>query len=293
MDAMTGGNHSHQHQDLPEVRSGCLLAALSLLLLVAIVHGVLAFGCYLVSELRRLSYFEAAAIWLGDAIGLYWFLRYAVRWQLGLIECEPRILEDRRLPKMVWVMMISMGVGFLGELAMALLLTREEYTGFHRAVPAVCLVEKIQGDSAPKVARFWKIDGVYEDDAGDSHRVTYYLHVKDDLPLLPGNLAGAIRNKQAGLQLPIVYDPEHPSRSWIEERGWDDGNRLHYFSFLILLFQFLIMLLFLVLLNDRVKQYNQLPWWTELHCLIPLGAQAFILALFGGLELYIVRRFCP
>ena len=269
---------------------GCLLSALSLLLLIAVVHGVLGFGGYLINEHRRLSHFETAALWFGDVIGLFWFLWYAIRWQLGLIDSEPRPLAEARFPKAAWIMLISLLVGFCAELAMTLSLRHEEYAGFQRAVPAVFVVDAIETSSGLDTG-FYNVKGRYEDAAGTTHRVTFYLSDLDNMAKIPQRFAEAIRQKKAGLELPIVYDPHRPGRCWIPELGWDDGNRLHYFSFAILFFQFLGAMLFFTLLEGSIKLHKRLPWWSDLHCLLPLATEAFFLGLIGGLELYVIRRF--
>jgi hypothetical protein len=151
----------------------------------------------------------------------------------------------------------------------------------------------VSAQTASRSATYWKLDGRYQDVQGDSHLVTYYVRDRDELLLLPGAVVLAIRQKQPNISLPIIYDPQRPGRSWIPEIGWDDGNRLHYLSLLILFFQFLFSMLFMTLLWSAIRNDGQLPSWAEYHGLLPLGCQAFIMALFGGLELYVVKRFCP
>lgn len=269
------------------------LVCLTVLLSVAVFHAVLAFGCYFVNELRRLTSFEIAILFLGDIVGLFWFLRFAVRWQSGEMVSRPQPVESRRIPRTVWIMMGTMSLGLLGELAMTHSLRQDEYEGFQRAVPAVCTVDSVQSQFTKGAARYWKLNGQYRDAAGETHPVIFYLRASDELPQLPAPISLAIQQNQMPLELPIVYDPEQPGRSWIPQRGWDDGNRLHYMSLLILFFQFLASCIFLLCLWENIKSRRHLPWWTELHNLIPLGTQAFIMALFGGIELYIVQRFCP
>lgn len=67
---------------------------------------------------------------------------------------------------------------------------------------------------------------------------------------------------------------------------------MHYLSFLVLSFQLMLTFFFFCLLRESILR-RRLPWWTELHKVLPLACEAFILALFGGLELYLVKRLCP
>lgn len=274
-------------------RRGRLLLAFTLLLIVGIVHGVLAFGCYLINEQRRLSPLEIGLLWLGDVIGLFWFLRFWLRWQFLSVEESSASLPDSRFPRTAWLVLISMGIGLCSELAMTLSLRHDEYAGFQRAVPANCILHKVNAQIAQGTPTYWKLDGTYQDAQGETHVVTYYVRERDDLQMLPGPVVLAIRQGQPNIPLPIVYDPKRPGRSWIPQLGWDDGNRLHYLSLLILFFQFLFSMLFVALLSGAIKTNGRLPDWAEYQGLIPLGCQAFIMALFGGLELYVVRRFCP
>ncbi len=308
--------HSSEPKDQNHATAGQVLLVFTLLFLVGVIHGVLAFGCYFINEFRRLSSLEIALLCIGDLIGLYWFLRFCFRWQFGRAEefeslgsaasipnpiwvllevgCSPIGKKSlSSIPKSVWLMLLSMAIGLGSELAMTLALRHEEYAGFQRAVPATCTLHRVQAQIAQGAATYWKLDGQYEDAKGVSHPVTYYVRDRDELGLLPGPLVLAIRQMQPNIPLPIVYDPKRPGRSWIPQLGWDDGNRLHYMSLLILFFQLLFSMMFLALLWSTVKDHGQLPNWAEYHGLIPLGCQAFIMALFGGLELYVVKRFCP
>lgn len=273
--------------------SGRLLLVFTLLLIVGILHGVLAFGCYLINEQRRLSPLEIGLLWLGDVIGLFWFLRFWLRWQFAAPEEFDSSELDFRFPRTAWLIVISMGIGFCSELAMTLSLRHDEYAGFQRAVPATCFLHSVKSQAVQGALAYWKLDGRYKDAQGVSHPVTYYVRDRDDFQLLPGLVVLAIRQGQPNIPLPIIYDPVRPGRSWIPQLGWDDGNRLHYLSLLILLFQFLFSIMFMALLWESIKAHGHLPVWAEYQGLIPLGCQAFIMALFGGLELYIVRRFCP
>jgi len=52
-------------------------------------------------------------------------------------------------------------------------------------------------------------------------------------------------------------------------------------------FQFTVTFFFFCLLRRR------LPWWTELHKVLPLVCEALIVAFFGGIDLYLVKRSAP
>lgn len=269
------------------------LVALVLLLGVAVIHGWLAYGCYLINEHRRLVWYEMLVLWLGDAIALFWFTRYVYRWWHEPWQPIPDRLSSRRVPRSFWLMMSSLAFGFVAELGMTLVLRHDEMVAFNTAVPADYTVTAITEQQVGGATTYWKLDGTYQDAAAQVHPVTFYLRHRDELIRLPPAAQNAIRLHQVGTRLQVVYDPQRPSRSWIPQMGWDDGNRLHYLSFVILLFQFLFAWLFFAVLWETMRKRRNVPWWAELHSVLPLSCEAFVFALFGALELYVVRRFCP
>lgn len=273
--------------------TGAALVALWLLLMIGLVHGWLAFGCYLVNEHRRMVWYEIAMLWTGDLLALFWFVQYSLRWKSLSASRDIPVTDRSGLPRSIWFVLFSLIIGMVAELSLTLILVHDEHEAFQRAVPAVCRVTKSHASIAQGVPTYWKLDGTYADAAGAFHSVTYYLRERDELQKLPLPIAQSIRMKQVPADLPIVFDPDRPSRSWIPQIGWDDQNRLHYLSLLILLFQFIFTSLYVLILWESVKRTRVLPWWSELHRVLPLACEAFIMALFGGLELFIVRRFCP
>lgn len=80
---------------------GSALAALCLLIVVGVVHGWLALGCYLVNEHRRLVWHEIVLMWMGDVLALFWFVQYCARWWVGERVIERTDLSDVRIPRSV------------------------------------------------------------------------------------------------------------------------------------------------------------------------------------------------
>ena len=271
---------------------GSALAALCLLLVVGLVHGWLAFGCYFVNEHRRLAWHEIVLMWTGDVLALFWFVQYCARWWAGERVIERTDLQDVRIPRSVWFVMGSLLLGMTTELGLTLMLRHDEFQGFGRGVPAVCQVTAVTPATRKGVPIYWKVDGHYLDATRQQHPVTFYVRESDELPRLPGQIRQAIHRKQLPIALPILYDRDRPARSWIPQMGWDDNNRLHHLSLVIVVFQFIVTFFFFCLLRESIRRH-QLPWWTELHKVLPLVCEALIVALLGGIDLSLVKRLCP
>jgi len=269
-----------------------VILALCLLLLVAIVHGTLGFGCYLVNEHRRLVWWEIIVLWTGDLISLGWFLRFVTRSDPSYDPSQTRRLPGRGLPRTAWLMLLSLTLGLIAELGMSLLVRHSEFKAFERAVPGAMTVTAVTPTGGGR-GLFWKLDGQYADTVGVIHTTTFYVRDRDHLNRLPGEVKRRIRRGQAPLQLPIVFDPQRPGRSWIPQLGWDEGNRLHYLSLAVLFYQFMFALCFFYALYASIRNQRRIPWWAELHTVLPLAAEAFIFAMFGAIELYAVHRLCP
>lgn len=271
---------------------GIVLFFVTLLLIVGVLHGWWGLGCYFLQEHHRLVWWESALMWSGDALALFWYLQFTLRWLVGgrVIESQPH--EGRRVPRALWWVLGSLLLGMTAELLLAAKVTYDEYTGFQRAVPVMCQIQEVKrlADSANPWQ--YQLTGTYRDAAGKLHPAVYRLRPIDELRRLPPAIQQSIQQRQP-LALPIVIDPQRPGRHWVREFGWDDPNRLHYMSFLILLFQVVYGFGALFMVHESAKKHRRLPWWTELHKVFPLCCEAFVFALFGGLECYAIHRMCP
>ncbi|HET6423631.1 MAG TPA: hypothetical protein VFG20_08095 [Planctomycetaceae bacterium] len=268
-----------------------VLSLVTLLLIVGVLHGWWGLGCYFIQEHHRLLWWETVLMWTGDALALFWYLQFCGRWWLGTLTIGEQRLTDRRLPRSVWWVLGSLLMGMTAECLLAAKVTYDEYTGFQRAVPAVCQIRTVKRLAINAGPWNYQLAGTYRDAAGQLYPAVYRLREQEELALLPPAMANSIRQLQP-FALPIVIDPQRPGRHWIREVGWDDPNRLHYMSFLVLVFQIVFGLAPIGMLVEAVK-HRRLPWWTELHKVYPLCCEAFVFALFGGLEYYVLRRMCP
>ncbi len=288
IDDRPSGGRSRTEQPIP----GSALAAVTLLLIVGVVHGWLGFGCYLISEHRRLNAFEMILLWTGDALSVFWYFNFCLRWLMGRRTVERSIIRDRRVPRSMWLVMGSFALGVSAELLLTAKLTYDEYAGFRRAVPTVCDLTEVRRLPASADPWSYRLTGTYRDAAGMVHVATFLIREKDEVARLPPALAAQLRLQQP-MPFPIVYDPQRPERHWVREFGWDDPNRLHYISILVLMFQFVFGMAAAHKVYGLVRARRHLPWWTELHKVFPLCCEAFVFAMFGGMECYFMHRMCP
>jgi sterol desaturase/sphingolipid hydroxylase (fatty acid hydroxylase superfamily) len=266
------------------------------LLLIAVGHGIPAFLCYFTNEHRRLAWPEIAVMWMGDVLSLVWLLKYTA-YAIAARD-QPETMEPtdpQRLMSELTRIGVALAISLAAEFSMTMWMRWDEYLGFQRAQRAQLTVTGIQASQLkPGEVAFWLVDGEYQDVAGKSYVTRYYIRDRDDLLKLNPAIIAQIRQRQLPLQITVVYDPRRPTRNWVPELGWDDGNRIHYVSLLVLVFQFFFGAIFLQLAFAAAKMSrHELPWWWELHPVIPITAEAFILGLFAVIEFWLIRRFCP
>lgn len=275
-----------------EHSAGVVLFGVTLLLVIGLLHGWWGFGCYFLQEHHRLLWWETALMWTGDTLALFWYLQFCGRWLLGRVHLTSQTLTKGRLPRSVWWVLGSLLLGMSAEFLLAAKVTYDEYTGFQRAVPTVCDVTEIKRLHANADPWQYQLTGTYRDAAGQRHPATYRLRPIEELSRLPPAVKQAIQRAQP-FPLPIVIDPQRPGRHWVKEFGWDDPNRLHYVSFLVLVFQLVFGFAAAQQVYESIRKHRQVPWWAELHKVFPLCCEAFVFALFGGMECYLLHRMCP
>jgi hypothetical protein len=271
---------------------GAVLVLVTLLLIVGVLHGWWGFGCYFIQEHHRLLWWETALMWTGDALALFWYLQFCTRWLFGWMTLEATPLTDSRSPRSLWWVLGSLLLGMTAEFLLAAKVTYDEYTGFQRAVPAVCNIKDVKRLVPNADPWQYQLTGSYRDASGQLHLAVYRLRPIEEIAKLPPAVVNAIHLRQP-FALPIVIDPQRPGRHWVREFGWDDPNRLHYVSFLVLVFQIVFGFAAVQLVFESARNRKRLPWWAELHKVYPLCCEAFVFALFGGLECWLLHRMCP
>jgi hypothetical protein len=260
------------------------LGCLSLLILAGIIVGVLAMGNYLVHEHRRLSGWESLLVWLGDGVALLWFSVYFVRhWLLAKPVKEFRG-SKRRITVLWWMVLLSILTSTGVDLWMTLRLRESERQAFARSSRTEGTIEQLS--KTPFSARVaYVLRCRYTDRDQVVRQAVFQVRDPDELPKLAPQVAQAIRQEQLPIQVAVAYDPERPARCWLAELGWDDSQRLCYFSLLVLLFQGLLSLGFMALLTSHHNSEDVLPWWYDQHSVFLVAVEAAVVLLFGGIML--------
>jgi hypothetical protein len=97
---------------------------------------------------------------------------------------------------------------------------------------------------------------------------------------LPINTQKALAAGQVAFPVRVSFDPSLTARCWLTDVGYDDGDRIYVFSYLVLLFQFYAMIAFVALLHAQ-HSVGRDPWWESLYRPLPLIVTAFCLAFFA------------
>ncbi len=129
----------------------------------------------------------------------------------------------------------------------------------------------------------------FVDRAGEGHTARYTVRSRPGEgfpPEIPRKVAEALRAGRRAFPVRVSYDPSWPDRNWVQGTGWNDGDRLHYFSLLPLIFQLIGLPVFLLLLHADVQRTGAYPWWHDLYKVFPLMIEAAVFLLFGTLELF-------
>jgi hypothetical protein len=130
----------------------------------------------------------------------------------------------------------------------------------------------------------YQLDCTFKDTQGQNHEARFL--VKED-PLtgfpaaVPPATAQALRAGQVPVPLRISYDPSWPGRAWPTDFGWDDGNRLHYFSLMALVMRGAGLLLFVEFMAIVTYTTGRVPWWFDLHKALPFLVEVTFAAVVG------------
>jgi hypothetical protein len=117
------------------------------------------------------------------------------------------------------------------------------------------------------------------------HSAVFLVRDPDELPNMAPGVVQAIRAEQLPVPVTIAYDVDRPKRCWLADLGWRDMTRLHGFLLLVLLFQAMTSVIFLIMLTGAFFSTRTLPWWYDLYAVWLLVAEAAVLLLAGGVVL--------
>jgi hypothetical protein len=238
---------------------------------------------YLAVEHRRLEPWKMAGFWIGDIMGLLWFLRFTFAHAVLGDPLAPVPASDgrRSLRLLVWAGVAAI----LIDLALSLYLMRDERDGYTRARVAEAQVFAITEHKRPE-ATGYDLDCTFRDEAGTPHqthlRVLASHHV---LPAtLPAEAARVLSLRGEGQNIiRIRHDLRLPERAWIDGLGWEDENGLYWFSVGTSVLQAAVTALFLLFLS-RYSASGVWPWWWDIYKVLPLAVETFCLLAMGLID---------
>lgn len=260
------------------LRSACLA------LLAAMAFGLWLHLPYLSLEHRRLEWWKIVGLWFGDVSAVWWFLRFAFAHAVLGRPLEPEQMGGRRRRRL-WAVGVALLVAMLIDLGFTLYLMHDERAGYERGAVAAAEVTSVRRHDR-SAADSYDLDVRFTDAANVTHdahvRVYADRHVLP--PALPPDAARVLRTLQRRTPIRIRYDPQFPTRTWIDGLGWDDENGLYWLSLLTLFFQAMVLGIFLLSLVKHTTQ-GVAPWWRDTYKAVPLAVEAFWLVTMGMIDL--------
>jgi hypothetical protein len=262
------------------------LKVLFFLTVASFVLGLLCFFPYLEEEHRRMDPSMRILVWGSDGIGLIWFTWYFTKhYRLG----EPfrhGMGESPRLTREWWLALVSLTASLAFDLAVTSMLEKDERAGLARAVVVKGAIHSVERTSGSKFhsytirCRFQDGHGAWHEGRFplNEHRGTHQF--KDALPV---EVQQALRDGRVPCPIPLAYDPVLPGRNWIAGIDPGEGYRFHALSWCIRLFQGIAILNFVVFLRQAIQTHSRLPWWYDLHMVLPFLVGSAFLGFFGSL----------
>ena len=264
-------------------------ALLFLLVVAGLAVGARAFGPYLEREHRRLEAWKVPLVWLGLGLALLWFLQFCVAHGLAGRAVRPPPAGPEGLGRAWWLALVTILAAIAADSWMALRCMWDEREGYAAAVRVPGQVIAVDRREFPKNVTY-VLFCTFQDRAGNVRQSRFALREVPGQGLPPGlppAVAAAVRAGRVPFPVAVAYDPSWPGRDWLAGAGWDDDNRLHYFSLLVLLFQAVGLPLFMLALSGYKKRTGAYPWWYDLHKAYPALVAAAFLLLFGFIELQV------
>jgi hypothetical protein len=259
-------------------------ALLPVMVVAGLAVGAYAFGPYLEREHRRLEPWKAALVWLGLGVALLWFLQFCAAHGLAGRAIRPPSAGPGGLGRAWWLALVTILVAIASDAWMVSRCMWDEQAGYAAAVRVPGQVQAVQRREFPESTHY-VLHCTYRDRAGNFRRTRFKLYANDRHGLPPA--AAAIRAGRAPFPVEVAYDPALPARDWLAGAGWDDGNRLHWFSLSILAFQAITLPLFMIALAKYRQLAGAYPWWYDLHKAYPALIAAAFLLVFGLIELLV------
>jgi hypothetical protein len=269
------------HPAILEVDPRQTVKRLFLFSIAAFLFGLWCFWPIFENEHRRMDPWKSVLVWVGDVTGLIWFTVYFTRHHvLG----QP--FREGGITAGWWLALLSLAGAIGFDLAVTISLRSDELAGFARAVVAQGVMIDIKKKSASEYHQY-HVRCRFPDGQGNWHDARFQIGEQRKTGRFPAGLPAEVgqtlRNGQVPSPLPVVYDPERPARNWVAGIDPEEGQRFHWWLVLIMLFQVVAIGNFVVFVRQKVRTRGRLPWWYDLHMVLPFLVQAACLGFLGGL----------
>jgi hypothetical protein len=271
------GTWTDQVRQVRVVRYACAAAV------VVLVAGLWLKLPYLTEECGRLEPWKIVELWCADILALWWFIRFAV---VHAIWGEPLTavpFENRR--HQIRAVAITGVAALLLDLGFTFYLMYDEQARYARGMVTEGQALDVQVHTR-ELEDWYEVDCRFTNAAGAAYVVHVRVEAKGhNFPTgLPAETSEMLTAKSPqGTPLRVRYDPQFPARAWADGAGWDDGNRIYWFSVLTLMFQAIVTALFLSLLA-KFSLGAALPWWWDIYKVLPLCVGAFWLFVMGLID---------
>jgi hypothetical protein len=240
-------------------------------------------GPYLTREMRRLEPWKVVLVWFGTATALVWFVvfmvEYLVRGQPLRVRPWDSFKREKEWLLAVGSLLLSCGT----DLAVTLHLMHEDRAAFQTAQVVQGQAVAMRAILHPRRNRY-DLDCTFTDLQVNRHEARFLVSedpVTGFPAAVPPATVQALRAGQAPVPLRISYDPAWPDRSWATDFGWDDGNRLHYFSLIVLVMRGGVLLLLVEFMAMVTYHTGRVPWWFDLHKALPFLVEVAFAAVVG------------
>ncbi len=94
------------------------------------------------------------------------------------------------------------------------------------------------------------------------------------------SLKDSLRDGKVPVPISIAYDPELPTRNWVEGVENDQWRLYNFLGYMIVI-QGVALFNFAVFLACDMRYAKTVPWWHDLHMVFPLMVEAVCLGFAG------------
>lgn len=237
-------------------------------------------------ECGRLAPTQIVLLWLGDILGLAWFVWFLLGTFARLGPAPRREIRNPYWP------MVALAVALVLDAAAGIHALVTEVADFDRAIPVDAEVTGIQCDppAGHDDRASFRVHCRFTDRAGTLHHVVFPVGYNSSHPK-PWEWASASATRPADpaspLQLAIRYDPARPGRAWSEMSQGRHINGIEAMAVLRSCAQMLALIPAAITVNHlrrRKAAGGTAPWWMDLHKLGPVIVSVIITLLWGLMQ---------